>query len=163
MGSTRTAEKGEDGRSVHIFPLPHSEEQGKISDMFEDAKVHVVGVSGPPGTGKSNTIANIISHQMATGNRVPATARTPEAVAAVREKLSPALQPLVIASVGSDRDSAQQLRDAVSELSREEITLNEQDAEDEMRRLKALIVACDETAEEADAPSPRSPARTSPR
>ncbi|RKF13530.1 DUF559 domain-containing protein [Roseovarius spongiae] len=150
-GSTRKADKGENGRRVHFFPLPYNEEQGKISDMIDDAKVHVVGVSGPPGTGKSHTIANIISHQMATGNRVLVTARTPEAIAAVREKLPPALQPLVIASVGTDRDSAQQLQDAVSELSREVVTLNEQDAEDQMHRLEVMIVACDETAEEADA------------
>jgi len=138
------------GRKVHFFPLPFNEEQGKISDMIDDPKLHVVGVSGPPGTGKSHTIANIISHQMAMGKRVLVTARTPEAIAAVREKLPEALQPLVIASVGTDRESAQQLQEAVSELSREVVDLDTDEALARKVQLERQIVECDRIAEKAD-------------
>ena len=58
------------------------------------------------GTGKTHTIANIVSHYMAMGKRTLVTARTPEAIAAVREKLPENLRPLVISSVGSDREGA---------------------------------------------------------
>ncbi|MEM0935218.1 MAG: AAA domain-containing protein [Pseudomonadota bacterium] len=138
------------GRKVHFFPLPFNEEQGKISDMIDDTKMHVVGVSGPPGTGKSHSIANIISHQMAMGKRVLVTARTPEAIAAVREKLPEVLQPLVIASVGTDRESAQQLQEAVSELSREVVGLDTDEALARKAHLERQIVECDRLAEKAD-------------
>ncbi|MFN3146963.1 MAG: AAA domain-containing protein [Paracoccaceae bacterium] len=138
------------GRKVHFFPLPFNEEQGRISDMIDDPKLHVVGVSGPPGTGKSHSIANIISHQMAMGKRVLVTARTPEAIAAVRQKLPEALQPLVIASVGTDRESAQQLQEAVSELSREVVNLDTDEALARKTQLERQIVECDRAAEKAD-------------
>ncbi|MCB1335035.1 MAG: GreA/GreB family elongation factor [Roseivivax sp.] len=147
-GTARPAE--DKTRKVHFFPLPFNREQGKISDMIDDPKVHVACVSGPPGTGKSHSIANIISHQMALGKRVLVTARTPEAIAAVREKLPEALRPLVIASVGTDRESAQQLQDAVQELSREVVSLDADQAQAERARLEAQIVECDEIAAEAD-------------
>ncbi|WP_027245830.1 AAA domain-containing protein [Leisingera daeponensis] len=138
------------GQKVHFFPLPFNEEQGKISDMIDDPELHVVGVSGPPGTGKSHSIANIISHQMAMGKRVLVTARTPEAIAAVREKLPEALQPLVIASVGTDRESAQQLQEAVSELSREVVDLDTDQALARKAHLERQIAECDRTAAKAD-------------
>ena len=77
----------------------------------------VVSVTGPPGTGKSHTIANLVAHSMACGNRVLVTARTAEAISVVREKLPNELQSLVIASTGTDRESTELLKNAVSELS----------------------------------------------
>lgn len=135
---------------VHFFPLPFNEEQGKISDMIDDRSIDVVCVSGPPGTGKSHSIANIISHQMALGNRVLVTARTPEAIAAVREKLPKSLRSLVIASVGTDRDSAQQLQEAVTELSNEVVGLDVDDANRERAKLEQKIIDCDAKIQQAD-------------
>lgn len=148
-GGARAAKKEEDGR-VHFFPLPFNDEQGKISDMIDDPKLDVACVSGPPGTGKSHSIANIISHQMAMGKRVLVTARTPEAIAAVREKLPESLRPLAIASVGTDRESAQQLQDAVTALSNQVVNLDVDDAQAERVRLEQRIIECDETARKAD-------------
>lgn len=138
------------GRRVHFFPLPFNEEQSKISDLLENPSVDVVCVSGPPGTGKSHSIANIISHLMATGKRVLVTARTPEAIGAVREKLPKSLQPLVIASTGTDRDSAKQLQEAVTELSNEVVGLDVDFTLETKARLEQTIVDCDIRAAEAD-------------
>lgn len=135
-------------RGVHFFPLPFNQEQGRIIEMLEESDV--VSVTGPPGTGKTHSIANIISHMMATGKRVLVTARTPEAIAAVREKLPESLRPLVIASVGTDRESAEHLKSAVSELSDKVIGLNKEAAKQEMQRLEASIVECDRKSDEAD-------------
>jgi len=132
-----------DDHATHFFPLPFNEEQSAIIKFLDDPDRPVVTVTGPPGTGKTHTIANIISHSMATGRRVLVTARTPEAIAAVREKLPESLRSLVIASVGTDQESAQQLRDAVSELSDEVISLNVADADARRRRLESQIVECD--------------------
>lgn len=144
------AATGERQHRVHFFPLPFNEEQGKISDMIDDKSLHVACVSGPPGTGKSHSIANIISHQMALGKRVLVTARTPEAIAAVREKLPKSLQPLVIASVGTDRESAQQLQEAVTELSREVVSLDVDHARQFRAELEQRIIDCDAIADKAD-------------
>ena len=135
---------------VHFFPLPFNEEQGRISDMIDDKALDVVCVSGPPGTGKSHTIANIISHEMAMGKRVLVTARTPEAIAAVRAKLPERLQSLVIASVGTDRDSAQQLQEAVTELSGEVVGLDINEAQAERARLEQEIIDCDAKIRDTD-------------
>jgi hypothetical protein len=139
-----------DEHRARFFPLPFNEEQSAIIDLLDDPDNHVVTVTGPPGTGKTHTIANIVSHYMAVGKRALVTARTPEAIAAVREKLPESLRNLVIASVGTDRESAQQLRDAVSELSDEVIGLNVADTDARRRQLEAAIVACDAEAQRAD-------------
>lgn len=138
----------QDQRRVHFFPLPFNKEQGRIIEMLDTADV--VSVTGPPGTGKTHSIANIISHMMATGKRVLVTARTPEAIAAVREKLPEDLRSLVIASVGTDRESAEQLKSAVSELSDKVLGLDKNVAKQEMLRLESAIVECDRKADEAD-------------
>jgi very-short-patch-repair endonuclease len=146
------AKNGEatDAHRARFFPLPFNEEQSAIIDLLDGRENHVVTVTGPPGTGKTHTIANIVSHYMAIGKRALVTARTPEAIAAVREKLPESLRSLVIASVGTDRESAQQLRDAVRELSDEVIGLNVADADARRRQLEAEIVACDAEAQQAD-------------
>ncbi|MDZ7852319.1 MAG: AAA domain-containing protein [Halomonas sp.] len=146
--SSRTERMEADRRRVHFFPLPFNQEQGRVIDMLETADV--VSVTGPPGTGKTHSIANIISHMMATGKRVLVTARTPEAIAAVREKLPENLRSLVIASVGTDRESAEQLKSAVSELSDKVIGMDKEGAKQEMRRLEADIVECDRKTDQAD-------------
>ncbi|MDF1710472.1 MAG: AAA domain-containing protein [Paracoccaceae bacterium] len=146
---TTTDPENSQGHRVHFFPLPFNEEQGKISDLLEDPSIDVVCVSGPPGTGKSHSIANI-SHLMSTGKRVLVTARTPEAIGAVREKLPKSLQPLVIASTGTDRDSAKQLQEAVTELSNEVVGLDVDFTRETMARLEQTIINCDVKAAEAD-------------
>jgi len=83
-GESSRTERG-DVKPAYFFPLPFNEEQGRIIDQLEQHPV--VTVTGPPGTGKTHTIANIVSHYMSTGRRVLVTARTAEAIAAVREKL----------------------------------------------------------------------------
>ncbi|MEM9670701.1 MAG: AAA domain-containing protein [Pseudomonadota bacterium] len=140
----------EDRRPTRFFPLPFNEDQSKIIESLDDLKNHVVTVTGPPGTGKTHTIANIVGHYMATGRRVLVTARTAEAIAAVREKLPESLRHLAIASVGTDRECAEQLREAISELSDEVVRLNIAETDERRRRLESLIVTCDQEVQAAD-------------
>ena len=109
--------------SRYYFPLPFNDEQAKIIDLLE--RESVVTVAGPPGTGKTHTIANILAHYMAEGKRVLVTARTAEAIKAVRDKLPDDLASLVIASTGSDLEATRQLETAVKCLSDEVTSLNE--------------------------------------
>jgi hypothetical protein len=100
-----------------FFPLAFNEEQQTIIRRLEDPSTNGVVVQGPPGTGKTHTIANIICHYMATGRRVLVTARTPEALAAIQEKLPPEIRDLAIAVIHSDRQGGQQLEQAIEMLS----------------------------------------------
>lgn len=139
---------------VYFFPLPYNNEQARIIDTLEGRQsgkpAPVVSVTGPPGTGKSHTIANLIAHAMATGKRVLVTARTPEAISVVRDKLPSSLRKLAIASTGTDRDSTNQLRDAVQELSDEVIGLDVDVAKTERSRIEHDIIECDRVIAEAD-------------
>ncbi len=100
-----------------FFPLAFNDEQQAIIRRLEDPTASGVVVQGPPGTGKTHTIANIICHYMATGRRVLVTARTPEALRAIQEKLPPEVRDLAISVIHSDRQGGQQLEQAIEVLS----------------------------------------------
>jgi len=119
------------------FPLPCNFDQAQIISQLKTDPV--VTVTGPPGTGKTHTIANIVAHYMATGRRVLVTARTAEAIGAVREKLPDELAVLVIASVGSDREGMQQLEEAVERLADEVVTLDKVEVQESCNRLEKRI------------------------
>ena len=141
---------GTDCRKAYFFPLPYNEEQAQIIDRLDSEEVHVVSVTGPPGTGKTHTIANIIGHFMATGRRVLVTARSSEAIAAVRDKLPADLASLVIASVASDRESVKQLEDAIQQLYDGVVSLNVDETRGEIARLESRIVEIDAESERCD-------------
>ena len=96
-----------------FFPLPFNDDQMEIVRRLEDKEESVVVVQGPPGTGKTHTIANIIAHYMATGRRVLVSAREPEALAAIQQKLPESIRDLAIAVIHSDREGSRQLELAV--------------------------------------------------
>jgi hypothetical protein len=100
-----------------FLPLAFNEEQQQIIHRLDDHSTKGIVVQGPPGTGKTHTIANIICHYMATGRRVLVTARTPEALAAIQEKLPAEINDLTIAVIHSDRQGARQLEQAIEMLS----------------------------------------------
>ena len=99
--------------SALFFPLPYNDEQETIIKRLEDPDADGVLVQGPPGTGKTHTIANIVCHYMATGRRVLVTARTPEALTALQEKIPEGIRDLAIAVIHNDREGAGQLDHAV--------------------------------------------------
>ena len=111
------ASAGSSGRQsterAFFFPLPYNDDQMEIVRRLEDEEASVVVVQGPPGTGKTHTIANIIAHYMATGRRVLVSAREPEALAAIQQKLPESIRDLAIAVIHSDREGSRQLELAV--------------------------------------------------
>lgn len=87
-----------------LFPLPYNEEQMAIARQLE--KQDVVIVKGPPGTGKSHTIANLISHHVADGKSVLVVSQNAKALEVVRNKLPLAIRDLSVSLVdeGDQRD-----------------------------------------------------------
>ena len=82
-----------------FFPLPYNDEQEEVIRRLEAEDSPGVTVQGPPGTGKTHTIANIISHFLATRRRVLVTAKTPEALRALQEKIPEGIRDLAISVI----------------------------------------------------------------
>ena len=93
------------------FPLPTNDEQAKILTRME--RQDGVVVKGPPGTGKSHTIANLISHLLATGERILVTAQSPRALAVLQNKVPEGLQDLCVSLLGNGATEKKNLEKSV--------------------------------------------------
>lgn len=97
--------------AARYFPLPVNDEQERILDKLRLGPG--VLVKGPPGTGKSHTIANLICHLLAKGERVLVTAQAPKALGVLRGLLPESIQQLCVTALGGDRQEQQILEDSV--------------------------------------------------
>jgi very-short-patch-repair endonuclease len=96
------------------FPLPANDEQREILDRLRmNAGVLV---KGPPGTGKSHTIANLICHLLSEGHRVLVTAHSSKALAVLRGLLPKEMQNLCVTSMGGSREDQKLLEDSVNSI-----------------------------------------------
>ncbi|MBI1898945.1 MAG: AAA family ATPase [Acidobacteria bacterium] len=100
-----------DADSRVYFPLPTNDEQRKIAERLQ-VRPYVL-VKGPPGTGKSHTIANLVCHLLATGERVLVTAHAPKALTVLRELLPGDVRNLCVTAFGSTREDHRLLEDSV--------------------------------------------------
>ncbi|MCL6537590.1 MAG: AAA family ATPase [Acidothermus sp.] len=74
-------------RANLYFPFPANRAQRKVALLVEDETTSLIHVEGPPGTGKSHTIANLACHLAATGRNVLITSQKDQALKVVDEKL----------------------------------------------------------------------------
>ena len=93
------------------FPLPTNEEQRRIAKRLK-TRPYVL-VKGPPGTGKSHTIANLICHLLAIGERVLVTAHASKALTVLRDLLPGDIRNLCVTAFGSTREDHHLLEDSV--------------------------------------------------
>ena len=125
-----------------FFPLPYNEEQEEVIRRLEADDSPGVTVQGPPGTGRTHTIANVISHFLATRRRVLVTAKTPEALRALQEKIPEGIRDLAISVIHNDREGARQLQHAVQILADEaksiDIRFVTEQIRDKQARLESL-------------------------
>jgi very-short-patch-repair endonuclease len=115
--SSDPADSGPDANPGHTiansrlyFPLRANDEQRRIAERLR--RQPYVLVKGPPGTGKSHTIANLICHLLATGERVLITAHAPKALAVLRELLPGDIRNLCVTAFGSSREAHRLLEDS---------------------------------------------------
>ncbi|PVZ10998.1 AAA domain-containing protein [Actinomycetospora cinnamomea] len=89
-----------------LFPLPVGAAQGRILQRL--GRDSGVVVEGPPGTGKTHTIANLLCALLAEGRRVLVTSEKAQALRVLRDKLPPGMRDLCISPVEGDdeRDGA---------------------------------------------------------
>ncbi|MGH7234298.1 MAG: AAA domain-containing protein, partial [Candidatus Saccharimonadales bacterium] len=74
----------DDGSQELFFPFPYDNSQLQVLGKLGN---RAAVVEGPPGTGKSQTIANILSHLAATGQKVLFVSQKDQAVRGVKDKL----------------------------------------------------------------------------
>ncbi len=96
------------------FPLPANDEQLRIVERLRANRGVVV--VGPPGTGKSHTIANLVSDALAHGRRVVVTSHTARALEVLVEKLPEDIRDLCVIMAGEGRGLSAELRRSVDAL-----------------------------------------------
>jgi len=95
----------------YLFPLPFNEEQSDIVKRLNEQDA--VTVKGPPGTGKSHTIANLISHFVAEGKSILVVSHNAQALTVIKEKLPEGIQDLAI-SLANEGQGKETLKASVN-------------------------------------------------
>lgn len=95
-----------------LFPLPANAEQSKIIERLGGDSGVVV--EGPPGTGKTHTIANLMSALLARGQRVLVTSEKSQALQVLRDKLPADMQELCVSITDLARGGSQELNRSVA-------------------------------------------------
>jgi very-short-patch-repair endonuclease len=123
--------EADDASGEPMFPLPANDEQREIIDRLDRAAGIVV--EGPPGTGKSHTIANLISHLTASGQRVLVTSHTARALTVLKGKLPKGIADLSVAVLGEGRERRENLEQSINALLARQLDADWQPREIERR------------------------------
>lgn len=128
-----------DGGAPLWYPFESNPSQRKVGHMVGRAKI--LTVEGPPGTGKSRTISNLVCHLAASGHSVLVTSHQRKAVEVVADFLKP-LPDLALSLIEGDRESAQRLHARI-EAFLEKGTLSVGGTEREVQRGMEALHECD--------------------
>ncbi|MBI4494766.1 MAG: hypothetical protein HY690_18475 [Chloroflexi bacterium] len=102
------------------FPFRSNRAQRRAALLVEDPSTRVIRVEGPPGTGKSLTIANLACHLAATGKTVLITSQKDKALEVVDHKLRELkLAELPMTLLRRDRESKQELLQRLDRIKKE--------------------------------------------
>ncbi|MDJ0396303.1 AAA domain-containing protein [Rhodococcus sp. G-MC3] len=122
-----------------LFPLPANAEQSQIVHRL--GRDSGVVVEGPPGTGKTHTIANLVSSLLARGQRVLVTSEKSQALRVLREKLPPELQELCVSITDLSRGGSEELSRSVARIADRKAAYNDVD---ELEKIESLRTRRDE-------------------
>lgn len=96
------------------FGLPSNAAQEQVISSLSNQGCCVL--VGPPGTGKTQTIANVVCHYLATGRRVLVTSKGEPATEVLRQKLPDGVRELAVSLGSADAASYRRLEAAVENL-----------------------------------------------
>jgi very-short-patch-repair endonuclease/superfamily I DNA and/or RNA helicase len=132
---------GDDDFSV-FFPLPFNKEQKQIYENYLKNRLTVV--TGPPGTGKSHTIVNILCSLLAQGKRVLVTAQTDKALESLLDKIPETFDDLIFTKIqletNQNRFSLEKSIGNISKILTDNFYLNIETKIEELDNLKAEYV-----------------------
>lgn len=115
-----------------LFPLPSNPEQRQIIERLRSNSG--VAVMGPPGTGKTHTIANLLSALLARGQRVLVTSQKAQALRVLRDKLPQEVQKLCVSMTDVKRGGSKELDASVTALSDRYANFNEAAYQERVRK-----------------------------
>lgn len=128
-----------------FFPLPFNKEQKQIYENYLKNRLTVV--TGPPGTGKSHTIVNILCSLLAQGKRVLVTAQTDKALESLLTKIPKMFDALVFTKIQLENDEKHEKRfsmgqsiDNISHILSTNFTLNIQNKIKKLNEYKGAYV-----------------------
>ncbi len=121
---------------VH-FPKPFNEEQKKIVEKIESNRV--VLVKGPPGTGKSHTIANLICHFLAHGKRMLITCKSDTALRVLKSLIPEELRNFCVSIIGSGRDELKEMEESISALKSQIDSILESELEERLKEIEQKL------------------------
>ena len=133
-----------------LLPLASSATQNQIAEMLLIHKTPALVVEGPPGTGKSHTIANIICAYLAQGKRVLVTSKGAPALSVLRQRLPKSVQDLCVDVSRSESTGMRQLQQTVERLADRISCINAGIQEEQCSLLKRSIVELERELEEVD-------------
>ena len=116
LSDAERADNGLDLAGEQWFPLPANSEQAQIVEALRRRRGVIV--HGPPGTGKSHTIANLIAHAMASGQRVLVTSHAARALEVLADKLPEDIRSLTVTMLGQGRRGTDDLERSANEILR---------------------------------------------
>ena len=121
----------EDATAI-FYPFPSNRAQRRVALLVDHPATRVVRVEGPPGTGKSLTIANLACHLVATGRTVLITSQKDKALRVVDEMLRElGLDQIPMTLLRHDAASRRELRDRLDRIKKER---SAREVEDEFAR-----------------------------
>lgn len=97
-----------------FFPLSANYEQKEIIKRISEN--YGVVVQGAPGTGKSHTIVNLVSHLVAHGKRVLITSNKEKAIKVLIDKIPEQIKPLCVSILGNDNNSLVELNESLRKI-----------------------------------------------
>ena len=124
-----------------LFPLPTSEAQNRIAHLLLDQQYPAVICEGPPGTGKTHTIANVICAYLCKGKRVLVTSKNSAALTVLRERLPPSIRDLSVDVSASESTGMRQLQRTVERLAQRICSVSNVLEEEKCRYLKVSVFA----------------------
>ena len=98
-----------------VFPFPSNGPQRRVVDAVD--KNRIVVVQGPPGNGKSLTIANLVAHLVSEGKSVLVSSHKEQALTVVRDKLDEMnLRFLYASMVGTSANTKRELQGQIQDV-----------------------------------------------
>lgn len=125
-----------------LFPLPTSEAQNRIAHLLLDQNYPAVICEGPPGTGKTHTIANVICAYLCKGKRVLVTSKNSAALTVLRERLPASVRDLSVDVSASESTGMRQLQRTVERLAQRICSVSNVLEEEKCRFLKVRLIVC---------------------
>jgi hypothetical protein len=99
-----------------MFPLETSTAQNRIAQLLLDQNYPAVVAEGPPGTGKTHSIANLVCAYLCQGKRVLVTSKNQSALSVLRSRLPQSVQELCVDVSKSESSGMRQLQQTVERL-----------------------------------------------